>query len=224
MTDLVDEVKSSFEKSRDEVSSDEGGSIALVQGDVGGLAPGFIAMRSYYEERLLSIMRRGYRHFAGSSMPTSSDVLLELTSKFLQAPMIAVSMGAFTDGVMIGHRSDQQVKMCFHFNSVEHLFHDDTFRDSALRMTAGFAEDSAVCEYFNEYVGGALAHIAHVTGFAHSEVVPAKVWDVWLLAGTACITASYLAGTKMGTSWRERDVLDGIEMASESEREDGPDQ
>jgi hypothetical protein len=219
MTDLVDEVKDSFEKSKEEV----GGGVTVVRDEGNELAPGFAAMRSYYEQRLLVIMRRGYRHHAGSTLPVSADDLLGLTGQYLIAPMIAVSMGAFADGVMLGHRVDHLVKMCFHFHTVDHLFHDDAFRQSALQMTHGFAEDSAVCEYFHEYVAGALAHMAHVTGFAHSEVQPAKVWDVWILAGTACVTASFLAGTKMGTSWRERDVLDGIEIASESDGQDGAD-
>jgi hypothetical protein len=223
MNDLADEVKSSFEKSRDDVVGDHPGAAVIpTQGDE--LAPGFTAMRGYYEERLLIIMRRGYRQYAGSVLPTDGDELLTLTATYLQAPMIAVSLGAFADGVMLGHRNDHLVKMMFHFNNVDHLWHDDTFRESSMRMAKGFADDKQVCEYFNTYIDGALAHMAHATGFAHSEVRPHKVWDVWLLCGTACVTASFLAGTRMGTSWRERDVLDGIEIASESAREDGTDQ
>ena len=59
-------------------------------------------------------------------------------------------------------------------------------------------------------------HLSHATGFAHAtDVEPNKGWDIWLLNGTACICAGYLAGHLMGTTWRERDVLDGIEIASE---------
>ena len=89
-----------------------------------------------------------------------------------------------------------------------------------MTMAHGFAEDREVCDYFNTYLQSALHHMTHVTGFAHSEVVPTKVWDVWLLSGTAVITASFLAGTQMGATWRERDVLDGIEIASESDGQD----
>lgn len=218
MNDLVEEIKASYERSREEVAGSDGPTVITTDGDA--LAPGFSAMKSYYESRLLMICRRGYRHFAGSNMPTDADTLITRTAEFLNAPMIAVSMGAFTDGVMLGHQSDHLVKMCFHFDNVEHLFHDDGFRQSSLKMTKGFATDREVCAYFQEYVAGATAHMAHITGFAHNEVVPTKVWDVWILVGTACVTASYLAGTRMGTSWRERDVLDGIEIASESAGED----
>lgn len=223
VNDLVDEIKGSFEKSRDDVAGESPGAMVIAtQGD--DLAPGFQAMKEYYEDRLLMIARRAYRHFAGSNLPTDGDKLVTHTAKYLQAPMIAVTMGAFSDGVMIGHRNDHMVRMCFHFNNLEHLFHDDAYREASQKMSLGFADDREVCEYFREYVGGALAHITHVTGFAHSEVVPAKVWDIWLLTGTACVTASFLAGSKMGTSWRERDVLDGIELASESRSEDEADQ
>ena len=224
MTDLVDEIKASFEGSRDEVVGTDhpGPTVLTTQGDE--LAPGFSAMRGYYEEKLLLIMRRAYRHHAGSKLPTDGDELIKLTAKYLQPPMIAVSLGAFADGVMIGHRDNHLVKMMFHFENVDHLFHDDAFRASSVQMAKGFAGDKAVCDYFNVYIDGAMVHMAHTTGFAHSEVRPHKVWDLWILGGTACVTASFLAGIKLGTSWRERDVLDGIEIASESARQDEPDQ
>ena len=225
MTDLIDEVKDSFEKSKDAVNggADEGGGITMVRGEVDELAPGFSAMREYYNNKLLVITRRGYRHFAGSSLPTASDDLVVQTAEFMRAPMIAVSLGAFADGVRLGHQTDHLVKMMLHFHAVEHVFHDNHMRDQTMAMAHGFAEDREVCDWFNTYLDGALTHMAHVTGFAHSEVVPAKVWDLWLLSGTAVITASFLAGNRMGATWRERDVLDGIEIASESAAEAGSD-
>lgn len=219
MTDLVDEVKASFETAQ----ADVGGGVTVVRDDGEELAPGFMAMREHYEQVLLTIVRRSYRYYAGREMPTDGDELLILTAQKMTAPLIAASLGAFANGVKIGHRSDHLVKMCFHFHSVEHLFHDDAFKESSLQMAHGFAEDREVTTYFHEYVEGALSHMAHITGFAHSEVNPAKVWDLWILASTACVTASFLAGNRMGASWRERDVLDGIEIASESAGEDGSD-
>ena len=221
MTDLVDEVKASFETAQEDVGV--GGGVTMVSGSGDELAPGFMAMREHYEQTLLMIVRRAYRYYAGREMPTDGDELLVLTAEKMTAPLIATSLGAFANGVMIGHRSEHMVRMCFHFNSVEHLFHDDAFKDASLRMAHGFAEDRAVTMYFHEYVEGALSHMAHITGFAHSEVNPVKVWDLWILSATACVTASYLAGNRMGASWRERDVLDGIEIASESAGQDGTD-
>jgi hypothetical protein len=225
MTDLVDDVKNSFEKSKDDVIGGHvefGDGVSLVRHDVEELAPGFMAMRQYYNDMLLVVARRGYRHYAGSSMPTDSDQLLSLTAQFLRAPMIAVSLEAFADGVMIGQQTDHLIRMMTHFNALDHVFHDSHMRGKAMTMAHGFADDREVCEYFNTYLDGALTHISHVTGFAHSEVVPAKIWDVWILCGTAVISASYLAGQRMGASWRERDVLDGIEIASESQGQDEP--
>ena len=43
---------------------------------------------------------------------------------------------------------------------------------------------------------------------------PVKVWDVWCLVGTHTVVNTYLAGYRMGCTWRERDVLDGIEIAT----------
>jgi hypothetical protein len=222
MNTLAEEVKFSFEKSRREVTGDS--QFAVVSGDQESeLAPGFTDMKTFYEHKLLVIMRRAYRHYAGSELPTQGDDLLTLTAEFLTPPMIAVSMSAFANGVMIGQQSDHKVKMCVHFDTVGLLFQSSTHEQAVMQMAKGFATDHEVCDYFNTYVTSGIVQISHATGFVHDEVNPAKVWDVWLLVGTACIAASYLAGHRMGASWRERDVLDGIEIASEAEGEDGSD-
>lgn len=216
MTDLVDEVKASFESAKDDVRDDES-PVTFVRADAEDLAPGFPFMQEYFAERLLAVARRGYRFHAGSTMPTNAEELIERTSEQMVPPLVATSIGAFTDGVMLGHQNDHLVKLCFYFDSVEHLYHDSDFRATSLRMAMGFAGDSEVADYFSDYVLSSLLHMSHVTGFAHREVDPGKVWDIWLLSGTACVTACFLAGTKLGTSWRERDVLDGIAIASEED-------
>jgi len=214
MTDLADEVKASFETAKDEVA-DEESPVTITRGDVAELAPGFPAMQEYFSQRLLIVARRGYRFHAGGTLPTNSDELVELTKEQMLPPLIATAIGAFADGVMLGHRDNHLVKMCFHFDNVEHLYHDDDFRATSMRMALGFAGDNEVRDYFSYYVQNALDQMAHLCGFAHREVNPGKVWDIWLLSGTACVTASFLAGTKMGTAWRERDELDGIVIATE---------
>lgn len=216
MTDLLEEVKNSFEVSRDEHSPDKG-PLVMIDPDEGELAPGFNASREYYGKQLLAFTRRGYRHFAGSVMTTDSDELMVVTWPVMGPLLITSMVGAFTDGVLIGQRSEYMVQLCFHFHAVGHLFHDDDFRQLSLTMAEGFAEDRPVISYFEEYIQGATLHLCHATGFAHREVNANKVWDIWLLVGSAAVAASYLAGQRLGTTWRERDVLDGIEIASEVE-------
>ena len=70
MPDLIDEVKISFEKSSDEIKSD--GPLVVVNPE-DEFVPGFFAMRSYYEERITVLVRRGYRHFAGAAMPEEGN-------------------------------------------------------------------------------------------------------------------------------------------------------
>lgn len=215
MSALIDEIKESFEKSRMDDGGDQ--SWTVIDGNSAGeLAPGFQAMREYYSERLLASARRGYRFHAGATMPTSPVALIELTVNQM-TPLVATSvLGAFTDGVMVGHREDHLVRMCFHYDHVEHLFHDDNFHQASLQMANGLIGDPEIREYFQDYVRGGLLQISHVTGFAHSnEVSPGKIWDIWLLSGASCVAASYLAGNRLGTAWRERDVLDGIAIATE---------
>lgn len=214
MSTLVEEVKNSFEISREQHAPNKG-PVVLIKPNEDELAPGFDAAREHYGKKLLAYTRRGYRWFAGSTMPTDSDTLIETTWPVMGPLVISVLVESFSDGVLIGQREDYQVQMCFHFGVVEHLFHDKGFRETSTLMAAGFAGDREVMEYFEEYLQGALTHLVHATGFAHQEVQPNKVWDVWLLTTSAVMSASFLAGQRLGTAWRTRDVLDGIEMATE---------
>jgi len=219
MTELLDEIQDAFRLHQSEAGTD---GISVVR-STDELAPGFSAMRDYYNNRLMAIARRGYRHYAGSELPTDGEQLIDLTGSYMTAALIASAMAAFTDGVMIGHQADHYVQMMFHFQTVDHLFHEGSYRDRTRDMALGFAGDREVCDFFHAYLVATVQRMSHSTGFAHGEVNPAKIWDLWLLTGTAVVTTSYLAGTKMGASWRERDVLDGIEIASVTEGEDGSD-
>ena len=230
MTDLVEEVRSSFERSKVAQGMEGKGPVGVIREDEMELGPGFDAMREYYGNRLLAVTRRGYRHFAGSTMPHDADELLALTGEVMVPPYIILLLQSFSDGVMVGHESDYRVKMAIHFHLIDRLFQESSFRESSDQMARGFGDNDEVLNYFQEYFIGGLTHLSHITGFAHrNDADPSKVWDVWMLIGTATITASYLAGLKMGTAWHERDVLDGIEIATEEEprgpeREDGPGQ
>jgi len=214
---LIDEIKGVFETAREE-QTEETGPVVVTHRLDEELANGFNAMRGYYQEQILAITRRGYRHFAGSAMPHSADLVLLHTDPVMRPLMVALLFQAFTDGVLIAHEDDQEVKMAIHFHNVDDLFADDEFREKSTAMATGFADDEEVLTYFSEYVQSALAQLAHLTGFAHTpDAEPSKVWDVWILAGTATISAGYLAGAKLGSSWKERDVLDGIAIASGGE-------
>lgn len=211
---LIDDVKRGYEITREGEEESDGPIIIRSQDDE--LVPGFNAMRAYYEHRLLAVTRRGYRHFAGSTMPTTGDELLRLTAKVMTPNVIGTLIQAFADGVMIGHQSDHHVKISFHFDIVEHIFTDEDFRETSTQMALGFSDDDEVLAFFTEFFTGGLEHLSHMTGFAHSvKVNPGKVWDLWMLIGTATTCSSYLAGYNMGQVWKERDVLDGIAIATE---------
>lgn len=214
MTDLSDEVKASFDSSRSDVTGDDESPVQIITGPTDDM-PGFAAMRDYYGVRLQSVTRRGYRHFAGSTLTRNADELLDQTSKVMAPYLIAIMIQSFCDGVMVGQKSEIVVKLALHFHREEHLFNDEEFRRYANTMAVGFTDDNDVLRYFGEYLEGAIANLTHVCGFAHHEVEPGKVWDIWMLAGTAVVSATYLAGQKLGTSWLERDVLDGIVIATE---------
>jgi hypothetical protein len=216
---LIEEVRNSFENQQEELTGR--GPISIIRPGDEELAPGFNAMRSYYEERLLAFTRRSYRHYAGGSMPTEADELLRRTGEKMLPALIALELQAYADGVLIGHRADAQVQISFHFHIVDQLFAEKEFRESSDRLASGFSDDTEVIDFFRTFTSGGVENMSHITGFAHHDVDPGKVWDIWLLVGTAVVCSCYLAGHRMGVTWRERDVLDGIEIATE-EGTDGP--
>jgi len=222
VSDLAEDVRRSFHDFRR--SSDDDEAITIVKSSDEDLAPAFSEMREYYSNRLMAITRRGYRHFAGSTLPTNSTELLVETSEVMGPLMIDLLLRAFCDGVLISHQQDIQVKISWRFGLVGALFSDASFRENSTNMAKGFVGDDDVTEFFGEFVRSSLVHISHISGFAHSEVKPDKVWDVWMIAGASVTTTAYLAGNQLGTTWRERDVLDGIAIATEDHRgSDGED-
>lgn len=219
---LFEEVRHAFAQVRDR-QEEVPGPIQVLRDSDDELAPGFNAMREHYHEAMLVLCRRGYRHYAGSTMPQQADEILTRTGEYMLEKVICLVMTAFSDGVLVGHQDDHLVKMCLHFNNPGHLFHDADFRDSSRAMCNGFAEDAEVLEFFNEYVIGGVNQMSHACGYAHqSEADPHKAWDIWLITGSACVSAGFLSGFLMGQSWKERDVLSGIEIASQ-EATSGPD-
>lgn len=215
MSDLLDEMNAAFEAVHDDEDSGP-----VVMESNAEMPPGVVGMKDYFSKVMLVITRRIYRWYAGATMTTDSEELLRLTSEKMVKPVTMAMLEAFSAGVMVSHRSNDLVRKCWAHDAVDHVFHDKEFMDAAKTMASGFSEDPEVWEHFTQYVAGAAEFMAHLTGFAHHEL-PNKVWDVWMIAGNSTATAAYLAGNRMGTSWYERDVLDGILIATE-ETSDGP--
>jgi hypothetical protein len=155
-------------------------------------------------------------------MPTDADVLLELTAAQMRTPLVRVALSGFADGVQVGYQNSQIVKMAHFFNTIEGLFELQEFRETSEAMVDGYLEDQAAVAFIGDFFDQGLNALRHVTGFAHQEVDPVLVWDVWCAIGQASIGTSYLAGYLLGTDWKERDVLDGIELASVEEVSDEP--
>lgn len=216
MSELLDEIKESFEKVRHKHA--DGNDVVQVTPSVEEtMPPAFMAMQTYYKKTILSLTRRGFRHFAGASMPTASDELLDRTREVMYPALLAMLLQIFADGVRIGQRDDQMVKMAFHFDAIDSIYDNDSFVHGSNTMAFGFAEDDEIRGFFRDYLMTGTDHMSHICGFAHSEVDPNQVWDLWMLVAAATIGSCFMAGHEMGSSWRERDVLDGIEIASEGD-------
>jgi|KBSMisStandDraft_5_1062788.scaffolds.fasta_scaffold20304_8 hypothetical protein len=212
MSDLIDQVRTSFETPK---GVEKGSPVTVMSASDVVETPGFHAMKSYFETRILIINRRGYRYFAGATLTDDADALLTQTAQVMLTPTLATMFRAFSDGVLVGHQTNHLVRQRIYFEQADELWGEDEFLAASKELGSGFADDDAVCNWFAEYLRGGINHLAHVTGFAHTQVEPTKVWDIWVMGGMASVCACYLAGTKLGTTWRERDVLDGIEIATE---------
>jgi len=216
MSDLLDEVTAAFHASsedQDKIATGVGG-MHLVSDDDDDMV-GFSGMRETYEKLLMATLRRGYRYFAGTTMPEESDALVEKTSPVLGPDLTWLAIRAFADGVMIGQQDNPLVKMALFYDTLDELFDDKDYKEAVDLLANGFKADEDVLDHFNHYLFNAVVAITHATGFAHGSGPPSKIWDVWALAGAATQAASYLAGMRMGDAWKLRDELDGIAIATE---------
>ncbi|HMC96078.1 MAG TPA: hypothetical protein VKG92_00350, partial [Flavobacteriales bacterium] len=212
MTDLAEEVKTSFERCR--ANTGGRGPFVVINAEDDELAPNFTAMRTYYQEHLQAVVRQGYHHYAGTVMPDETNEVLSKTSKVMLPLLLENSLCSFCEGVMMGHRNEYVVKMALFYEQPDHLYHTEEFRDLAKVMAQGFADDTEILTFFKEFIAGALLHLAQVTGYTdRNDLHHNKVWDVWLMASTAMVATSYLAGHTLGQTWRERDTLQNLEIS-----------
>jgi hypothetical protein len=210
MSELLKEVEDSFQHVRED-NAGRGPLMMVTDGDE--FAPGFNAMRRHYQPWLMAMVRRGYHHYAGSAPQENSDEALAETATVMMPFYLGACMETFCQGVLVGHQDNHLVKMAFHFDNLDHLYHEDDFRTLAHDMAKGFASDGEVEEFFLNYLTQGLNHISHIVGFAHqTDYQYNKVWDIWMLVGTAVVSSGYLAGHTLGSAWRERDVLRDIEI------------
>lgn len=212
MSELANQIAEAFAGTR------QNKSVHAVTTDSVQLGPAFLDMREYWCEVLLVQLRRVYRHFAGANLSHDADELLSLTSEKMIPRLMQIEFGVFTDGVLIGQNADVQVRMARHFNNVDQLFTMPVFRSTSATMATGFAGDDDVVEIFNELATQSLDLVAHGADFAHHEVDPNTIWDVWMLVGQATIPTAYIAGLALGQSWATKDTLDGIIIATEGDR------
>lgn len=215
MPDLVDEVKESFANLK-HINAAQG-SVVMVS-DTKDFSPGFTEARAYYNKRVLVHTRHGYRHFAGSSMPTDGEQVVITTNHSMGTRYMALMFSCYCDGVRIGHHSDPFVATCFADDAVEAMFDDVRFREPSNVMAAGFAKNSEIAAFFTEFFTESVVQISRACGFKDT-VEPAKVWDLWLMVGTSVVSACYLAGHRLGVTWKERDVLSDIEIELDEPKE-----
>jgi len=214
VTDLLEEVKDSFRKGNmPDTDGPQVGPIRMVT-EHDNLV-GFGGMSAAYHRRITDITRKGYRRFAGSTLPDDPEDKLITTGEYMYPKIIATLVQAFCDGIMLGQQDNFQVLLAVRLGAADSLFHDEGFRAMAKTMALGFIEDEGIKSFFLEYYSGALISLAQLTGFAQGQMPAGKVWDLWILSSKAVVGTCYVAGYHLGSAWKERDVLDGIEIVTE---------
>ena len=179
---LIEEIKGAFETVRVEHVKENDPPIQMIGDDL-KLPPLFNEMRMHYGAQALVLTRRGFRHFAGSELSScgGADELLEATSPKMIPMVLGMLLQTFADGVRLGHKDDQVIKMAFHYHVEDKLYENEHFVQGSKTMALGLNEDNEIREFFLEYLTGGIEHLTRIAGFAHTDVDPNKIWDVWLL-------------------------------------------
>ena len=185
------------------------------------LAPGLISMKNYYEDRLVVLLRRCYRQLAGSVMPTTGDDLFKLTAPLVGPGLLSFYTSIFTDGVLIGQQRELMIQMAEHFNTMDELFRMGSFRVISDKMANGFLGDADVKDLFKDYLWRCSEAFFAMAGCHDDKKFnPSSVWDLWRMIGESSSLSAYLAGHQLGMSWAEKDVLDGIAIATQEQPHD----
>jgi hypothetical protein len=212
MTDLLQDVRHVFESIPDGTEAKEQiGSVSTYQIDPEKL-PGMMEMRAYNEARIKNALRRGYRYYAGVDFAAASnDEAFDYTKERLAGLFSSLVIEVFCDGIQIGQKTSHTVNMALFYNKLGELFASEDFQAESLTLALQLTREPGVTDFFNEYTLTAATGLSHITGFAHGQGLSHKVWDIWLLAGTSMVTASYVAGQQLGMIWAEREVVAKLE-------------
>src|SRR3954463_999307 len=136
MTDLNEEIRDSFKRCTlvdVGVDSDNSSPVVALSAER-DLPPGFEAAKEWHDKQVTVFCRRGYRKFAGSTMPTQADELGKLTVPVMMPLLVTACTRAFADGVQIGHQYEQQVKISAFFGRIDELFENREFRERSANM------------------------------------------------------------------------------------------
>lgn len=214
MTDLIDEVRRSFQtvtEATGEPTMTNGAVMSFETTDPDKIAPGLMAARVYYAEQTKMCLRRAYRKFAGKTLPDDSDECFRETGEVLGTLFTEMVLCAFCDGVQVGQGSSHVVQMKKFYDSLEEVFVNDTFRRDSQMMMLTFSAATDVQAFFVEFVMSSALALAHFAGFAHGHHMSHKIWDLWLISGSSMVTAAYIAGHQLGGIWSERDIVAEME-------------
>lgn len=184
--------------------------------------PAYHAVQQYYAVEMVKAVRRAYRYNSGREPFPSGPVAYEQTRGLAHKHMMTTAIEAFADGVQMGHEISAKVRKFMHFDKADDLITDPDFRTESSMIALNVMSDPDCMEFFDAYFFETTEWFMYATGFANVETKEntQKVWDLWALSAMSMITAFYGTGCKLGASWKERDVLSGIESATEAQVEE----
>ena len=221
---LLDDVKRSFEEIPEATGNAKmksGGIAVFATDDQKDPVTGFFAMREYTSERLKVMVRRGYRQHAGVDLPQDADEALSKVAPTLGPLVTSVVIETFCDGVQIGQGTSHPVKMAKHYDRVNELFANESFRAESLVLALQFSEDQGVRDFFANHTLHAVQGLGEVTGYSGNQGISYKVWDLWLMSGGSMSSAAYIAGHQLGMHWGDRELTAELEDQMKEDDDDG---
>lgn len=214
MTEFSDRVHEAFHQIAGKEAEEKGqAQFTLVTSDddvrKSPLSDHFMVFDTAWSQKFYSIMRRQYRHQAGSEVPEGYPQMHEKLKTLLVEPLVPFYKQCLAAGIQMGQEEASAIKRAKRLGRVSELFKKDEFISECSLMAMTWDGDYELSEHLGRYLEGSAIQLANHTGLPHSSDPDhlGRGWDVWGVSGRSLMALCYSVGELIGAEDKEKDII-----------------